>query len=69
MLPPVNYVIESVDGSATIRVHFNRLKKNSGRIEEKSTAEDDKLEESFRKDWPATRDFDNVSPKINHTCH
>ena len=52
VLPPVNYVIKSLDGSTTKGVHFNRLKKSCGRINEKSTAEDDKLKESYRNDWP-----------------
>ena len=52
VLPPVNYVIESLDGSTTKRVHFNRLKKSCGRINEKSTTEDDKLKESSCNDWP-----------------
>ena len=52
VLPPVNYVIESLDWSTAKRVHFNRLKKSGGRINEKSTTEDDKLKESSRNDWP-----------------
>ena len=43
VLPPVNYVIESLEESTTKRVHFNRLKKSCGRINKKSTTEDDKL--------------------------
>ena len=45
-------MIESFDGSTTKRVHFNRLKKSCGRINEKSTTEDDKLKESSRNNWP-----------------
>ena len=45
VLPPMNYVIESLDGSTTKRVYFNRLKNNCGRIKEKSTAEN-KLKKS-----------------------
>ena len=52
VLPPVNYVIESLDGSTTKRVHFNRLKKSCGRINEKSTTEDDKFKKSSSNDWP-----------------
>ena len=52
VLPPVNYVIESLDWSTTKRVHFNRLKKSCRRINEKSTTENDKLKESCRNDWP-----------------
>ena len=52
MLPPVNYVMENLDGSTTKRVHFNRLKKSCGRINENTTVEDLKLKESFRNDWP-----------------
>ena len=52
VLPPVNYVTESLYGSSTKRVHFNRLKKSCGRINGKSTTEDDKLKESSRNDWP-----------------
>ena len=48
VLPPVNYVIESLDGSTTKRVYFNRLKKSGCRINEKSTVEDEKLKESSR---------------------
>ena len=48
----MNYVIESFDGFTTKRVHFNRLKKSCGRINEKSTTEDDKLKESSRNNWP-----------------
>ena len=43
VLLPVNYVIESLGRSTTKHVHFNRLKKSCGRINEKSTTEDDKL--------------------------
>ena len=32
VLPQVNNVITSLDGSTTKRVHFNRLKKSCGRI-------------------------------------
>ena len=52
VLPPVNYVIESLEESSTKRVHFNCLKKSCGRLNEKLTAEDDKLKESSRNDWP-----------------
>ena len=50
-------MIKSLDWSTTKRVYFNRLKKSRGRIEEKSTAEDDKLKDSFNNlkshnDWP-----------------
>ena len=31
---------------------FSLSKKSRGRIKEKSTAEDDKLKELFRNDWP-----------------
>ena len=48
VLPPVKYVIKSLDGSSTKRVHFNRLKKSFGRIKQKSMAENDKLKESSR---------------------
>ena len=70
VLPPVNYVIESLDGSTTKRVHFKRLKKSGGRINEKSTVEDEKL-----KNHPvmigqiATWDFVDVSPQVGRTCH
>ena len=52
VLPPVIYVIESLDWSTTEHVHFNRLKKSCGRINEKSMAENDKLKGSSRNDWP-----------------
>ena len=39
--PPVNYVIESLDGSTNKHIHFNHSKKSCERTEEKSTAEDD----------------------------
>ena len=52
VLPSVNYVIESLDGSTTKRVHFTRLKKGCGRINEKSKTEVDKLKESSGNDWP-----------------
>ena len=52
VLPPVNYVMENLDGSTTKRVHFNRLQKSCGRINEITTVEDLKSKESFRNDWP-----------------
>ena len=52
VLPPVNYVIKSLDRSTTKQVHFNHLKKSCGRINEKSLTEDDKLKESSHNDWP-----------------
>ena len=52
VLPPVNYVIESLEWPTTKRVYFDRLKKSCGRINEKSTAENDKLIELSRNDWP-----------------
>ena len=52
MLPPVNYVIENLYEFTTKRVRFNRFKKSCGRIEGKSTAEDNKLKKSSRNVWP-----------------
>ena len=71
VLPPVNYAIESLHGSTPKRVHFNGLKKNCGRIKEKSTAQDDK----FNKNYPlttgqiATWDYVDHSPQVNQICH
>ena len=42
VLPPVNYVVESLYGFIAKRVHLNCLKKSCERIKKKSTAEDDK---------------------------
>ena len=70
VLPPVNYVRESLDGSTTKRVHFNRLKKSCGRINEKSTVEDEKPKELSRNDWPnCDMRFCRVFPQVGCTCH
>ena len=69
VLPPLSYVIESLDGSTTKRVYFNRLKKSCGIIKENFTAEDKFKKSSVTIDQIATWDFVDVSPQVNHTCH